>query len=311
MAEIVYTELIDGRQHFDEAKHIEHGNTGEIPLDRKITIFSAFGKVAYVESSLIVGKRRNTNKLYYYWRTISSTGFFTNKAGNIQPYSARRGYDKKNSSWTPVQFWGFDMMEDPHDMPSRVAFRDEVKYRLGINNIYDLYPMAQKMDIDEYNYKAIPYNLRLATRANDWAEFAAMGFGKTRATKPLIGTLENSVPLMASIAAEFKGYAEVNDMAAFIETNRYDETVFDHFTLFSPNIRRLVRFMDKRTVASLLDKKLSGQDLLRINRISHSTKLYAAHFKNLKKPDDVPTNFFNHRAINKFSEVRAWDDLTW
>lgn len=307
MVDVVYTKTDSYRDRYERDKlHLQ----GETVIERKWSIFSHLNKVALAESVLVTGVRRNKSS-YWYWRTISSMGFFTNKAGNVQPYHARRKLSQK-SQWEPGMCdYVFNRLDpEYHSVEMNEKFTDEVKFRFGINNIYDLYPLAEKWGIGPYMYNAIPYNLRLAMREDEWKDFAAAAYGKTRVTKPLLKVLPTSVPFSAAVAGEFRGKAANNVLASFIENNS-DYDVFDSFSPFSPNMRRIVRLMTPETADSLLQVKMDMTTISRINRIGTLSKINAKVLAGMKKPEDVTKQFYQPTKVSSFKNVREWADLSW
>lgn len=263
MSEIVYTKTFEQRQGVDTMAY------GRQPTDRKVTIFQSPGKVAVVLSTLVVGvPRGHSDKRYYYWNSTASSGFRRNKAGTIIPFSCSRPWDAKRSVAWKHKFPSepFNWLEGTGTQPDEAgeAFQRAVWEEFGITNVTQLYPM-----LDRYNlpsYKTIPNSLKMPFRTDDWEDFTARVFGKTRLSKPLVAAVENTEPYFVAYAQQFRGLVSDAAVVSFLERNHFDEEMEETFQPHSPTIRPFLLASSQATRDNLINVEFDRADMMRVMR---------------------------------------------
>lgn len=233
--------------------HLKSHDYGEMPADRRTTVFASKDKVCLVDSALMVGAPRKSTKRYYYWRTHSSIGFFRNRAGHLQPYRAMRPLNSRGAwrSFYPEE--AFYYLEEDEEFVGEAmrAFRAACSEYLRLYGVYDLYPMAKTMDMPE-RFKLLPANLRPHMRVTNWNEFMTSAFGKTRATPKFINAAQETEPYVIALAHEFRGLVADNELVKFMKRTQFDEQLMDNFKPHTPRLRRYLRRMDATSRRNLL-----------------------------------------------------------
>lgn len=287
MSEIVYTETQKYRDFIDTMEG------GRRPADRKTTIFASQNKVALVNSALVVGVPRgadHVNKRYYYWRSTNSVGFYRNRAGQPQPYCARRSWDAKvaepwrHGNAAPV----FNLLGDT-STPGGQAFTHAVWEAFGASKMEEVYPIAGRYELPSYTH--MPYSLRPAMRHSDWASFAAHAFGKTRATPRLVAAVENTEPYIVSLAQQFRGFVPNELLTKFIEDNHFDDEMEEGFRLHNPNVREIVRNLNEKSASAILSRGLDLGDTARIMQMTG------------------PGGKYYRKHIEKDKDYSSWSDM--
>lgn len=251
MGEIVWAKTQELRDHLKS--HIY----GEVPADKRITIFADKDKVCMVDSTMIVGANRSSGKKYYRWRTVSSVGFFRNKAGHLQPYRAVRPLKQDGwSSFYPEAAFYYLEEDDQLAAEPMQAYRDACKHYLHLKGIYDLYPMAEVMGLPE-RFNLLPANLRPHMRTTNWNEFMSGAVGKSRLTPKMIESAKHSEPYLISLASEFRGLVEDGRLETFLKNSSFDDNMMEMFQPHTPRIRTFLRLMDEESRNSLLGESIT------------------------------------------------------
>lgn len=291
MSEIVYTETEKDRSRIPDMAY------GREPADKKVTIFQSRDKVALVTARLVVGvPRRGSDKRYYYWRSTASVGFRRNKNGTIIPFQCMRQFNaKRTDPWTHTQArYPFELLSD--DEGGRVAeeFRRAVWFTFDVTKTTDLYPM-----MDEYgliHYHTIPYTLHNAFRADDWTEYAARAFGKTRVTPRLVAAVKQTEPYFVAYARNFRGLVDDSRLVEFMESNHFDEEMEECFHPHTPDFRAGMLHAHQDVRDALINTKIDLSDMRRIKYVTSVQKNYLSR-SFLGNSNRLPLNW---------TEVRAW-----
>lgn len=260
MSEIVFTET------FEQRANIAHMDYGRQPTDKKVTIFKNTGKVAVAQSTLVVGvPRGHKDKRYYYWRTTGSAGFRRNQAGTIVPFSCTRSWDAKvGTNWKhkfPNEPFNW-LHGTSHDDTAGEAFQRAVWDEFGFRDVQELYPMLARYDLPAYG--TIPNSLKMPFRTDDWEDFTARAFGKTRVTKPLVAAVQNTEPYFVAYAQQFRGLVPQADIEAFLNRNHFDEDMEEGFRPHSPTIRPFLLAADEETRKNLISITFDLSDMNRV-----------------------------------------------
>lgn len=273
MSEIVFTQTFEQRQGVDTMTY------GRQPTDRKVTIFKNPGKVAVVRSTLVCGvPRGHSDKRYYYWRSTASAGFRRNRAGTIVPFSCTRPWDAKvgvgwHHKWPQEPFnWLSGVGTQPDDAGE--AFQRAVWDEFGIRDITELYPMLNLYGLP--SYKTIPNSLKMPFRSDDWEDFTARVFGKTRLTKPLVASVQNTEPYFVAYAQQFRGLVPDSHVEAFLQRNHFDEEMEETFQPHSPTIRSFLLAANQETRNNLIGITFDNADL---RRVMHFTRFGTRYMK--------------------------------
>lgn len=290
MSEIVFTDTTERRGH------IKHMTQGRTPSDEKVTIFQSPNKVAFVTSTLVVGvPRGHSDKRYYHWRSTESFGFRRNRAGNIMSWQCTRPFDAK----TGVE-WGhrqprqaFQMLDESDDWEAAAAFKRAVWYTFGIRKAEDIFPMMPEYGLR--TYWSVPSSLRSAFRVNDWSEYAARGFGKTRATPRLVAAVKQTDPYIIAYAQQFRGLVDDEKMVKFMEDNHFDDEMEESFVPHSPNIRPGLLVATQELRDGLITSGMDFNDMRRIQNM--------VTFNNPKMMKEL----FANRKVTRLAHVwRSW-----
>lgn len=279
MGEIVWAKTHEHRDHLE-------GHTyGELPADKRTTIFADKNKVCMVDSTMIVGANRSSGKFYYRWRSVSSVGFFRNKAGHLQPYRAVRPPKQKvwNSFYPETAFYyleqdGSVKFEEPVQ-----AFRDACKRYLHLKSVYDLYPMAEVIGLPE-RFNLLPANLRPHMRTTDWNEYTAGALGKKRATPEMVEAVQKTEPYVLAMAHEFRGTVDDKALTTFVQTHYFDENLMQNFKPHTPKFRQIIKLTDDKSRMKLLRKPLNEQVTSNIKYISDRLGTSTPPHKKYTKP---------------------------
>ena len=288
MGEIVWAKTTEHRDHLSNSR-------GRVPADTRITVFASRDKVCMVDSTMLVGKNKNSNKCYYEWRSVSSVGFFRNKAGNLQPYKAERSLNQK--AWFyryPKTAFYYLEEEDALAGEPMKAFRDACSEYLNLRSVYDLYPMAEVMGLPE-RFTLLPSNLRPHMRTRDWSEFMSGAVGKSRVTPGMIDSAKNSEPFLISLASEFRGLVDNARLETFLKNSFFDDNMMEKFQPHTPRVRALLRLMDEDSRISLLSENITFSS-------SQSIKYASVRFA-----DRMRRKQFYQQPLGK---VHSWTHLT-
>lgn len=289
MGEIVWAKTREWRDH------LESHTYGQVPADSRTTIFASPDKVAMVEGVMMVGANRNSDKKYYFWRSVSSVGFFRNRAGNLQPYRARRPVKAK--SWTSYYpETSFFYLEEEEIMPveSVREFRKACKEHLGLTSVYDLYPMAEVIGLPE-RFSLLPANLRPHMRTTDWNEYLTSAFGKTRVTPEFVKAAKNTEPYVLSLAHEFRGLVPEKTLVKFVQNTHFNDELMEKFIPHTPKIRLVLKGMDERSRVRLIGEPIDVRNTCLIKTISNNF---------------ASTNRFAPKKVSIKGAVGTWKELT-
>lgn len=259
MSAIVYTKTTELRDGVPSATY------GRIATDSKVTIFQSRDKVAVVNSSLVVGAPNgNKTKRYYRWRTVGSTGFRRSSLGNIIPYQCHRRFDAKRSvPWTHRQpREPFQLLLNTQSELGR-AFKHAVWDTFDVEKQEDIYPMMQQYNL--LHYWTIPNSLLASFRVDDWTEYTARAFGKTRTTPRLIAAVQQTEPYIVAYAQQFRGLVDDDKVVAFIERNHFDEEMENEFQPHSPNIRSGLLHTSQSIRDGLIMRDMSLEEINRVH----------------------------------------------
>jgi hypothetical protein len=286
MSEIVYTETDQRRGDIADMGH------GRRQADRKFTLFQSRDKVALVTSSLVVGvplgrnkdkgyKEPLTDKRYYYWRSHYSFGFRRNRAGNIVPYQCQRPWDSKwKDPWKHQQARApFSILNGNDEPPlSRrliEEFRRAVWATFGVTSINDIFPMMPVVGLEYYH--TIPYTLHTAFRTDNWDDYTAATFGRTRVTPRLVAAVKGAEPYHVAYARNFRGLVDNDKVVEYLERNAmFDEEMEEGFRPHTPDFRKGVLAAGIETRNALIDIDLTLEDMKRIQSITSVQKSYMA-----------------------------------
>lgn len=294
MSEIVYTQKTS--TNVDVKSMVQ----GRAPVEEKFTIFQHDNKVALVRSLLIVGVAQPySDKRYYYWRTVGSLGFIRNKGGNIVAYHCEREYDAKpGTPWAfraPIQ--PFMMLDD--DLPrfkteAKGEFKFAVKQSLGVESLYDIYPLTDEYGIDHFN--AIPPSLTRGFRLNHLESLTAYAFGKSRLNRRLVQAVSKTDPWIVSYAQQFRGLVDDDKVVSLIENNNVDEEKMSGVLGNNlNNLRPVFKACDKKYLEELVN--------LEINASPTSTRLLA--FQTFpKQPTRADANAYVRTVVQHLADTR-------
>lgn len=307
MSEIVYTETDKMRSHIASMGH------GRTQADRKFTLFASRDKVALVTSSLVVGvplgrdndlgyKQPLTDKRYYYWRSHYSFGLRRNSAGNIVPYQCQRPWDstyktpwKHQQARAPFTLLSVDG-EDGFSERLAHEYRRAVWSAFDVTSIEDIFPMLPVVGLQHYH--TIPHTLHGAFRADDWTEFTARAFGKSRVTARLVAAVKGAEPYHIAYARNFRGLVETEKMVSYLERNaRFDEEMEEKFRPHTPDFRKGVLAANCDTRNALIDVDLTLDDMKRIQNITSVQKNYMERSFQRSWRNNVPMSW---------KEINAW-----
>lgn len=267
--EIVYRHAQENRHH------IAGMASGRLASDYAQTVFRHDHKVAVAHSNLIVGVPRvkghryaENGQRYYYWYTTVSMGLIRKSNGSVVPYHCTRNYEGNNRSW----HWHdtssvFHRITDGDDDASK-AFANAVREQFFIEKPQDVYPMMDEYGISDTKY--IPKTLGPAFRSDNWAEYAARIFGKTRVTPRLIKAVQNTDPLFVSYAQQFRGLVEDEALAKFMEKNEFSEEYAEDFSPFTPHLRKALLHAPMEVRDILINKVYQDGDLPSLRRFADS-----------------------------------------
>jgi hypothetical protein len=292
MGEIVWAKTHEHRDHLK-------GHTyGEVPADTRITVFADKNKVCMVDSTMIIGANRSSGKYYYRWRSVSSVGFFRNRAGHLQPYRAVRPLKQSawNSYYPETAFYYLEEDDAVAGEPMK-AFREACKQYLHLRGAYDLYPMARVMEMPE-RFSLLPANLRPYMRVTDWTEFMTGAFGKSRVTSDLIKAAQETEPYIVSIAREFRGLVPDKEIVDFIKRSKFDEEMMNEFNPHTPRLRAVLRLLNDKSRLELIASPLDLEGTRSIQLVSSRTQ----YWKNNQQA-------YKNR-IGQHTGITDWNGLT-
>lgn len=289
MGEIVWAKTIERREG------LEHHTYGVVPADTRMTIFASKDKVALVDATMLIGANRNSDKKYYAWQSVSSMGFFRNRAGNLQPYRAIRPLKQKvwKSYYPETSFYYLEENDEVAGRPMK-EFRDACNEYLRLRSVYDLYPMAEVMDMPA-RFNLLPANLRPYMRTTDWNQYLVSAFGKNRVTPSFVKAAQKTEPYVLSLAYEFRGLIPDKTLLKFIQNTQFSEELMEGFKPHTPKIRRVLRALDERSRLRLIGEPLTIGNTLRIKTVSDRF---------------ATTNPFPTRKVFIRGSIDTWDGLT-
>lgn len=288
MGEIVWAKTQERRDH------IENQVYGQLPADSRMTVFASKDKVCLVDSTMLIGANRNSDKKYYQWRSVSSTGFFRNKAGHLQPYRAIRPLKQKVwKSYYPES--AFYMLEEADTVAGEPikAFREACKQYLRVRSVYDVYPMSEVMGMPE-RFNLLPANLRPFMRTTDWNEFMVGAFGKTRVTPGMIKSAQETEPFVIALAREFRGMVSDVTLRKFIANTHFDDEMMDDFRPFTPRVRSVLKHLDDRSKRRLIGEPINLKNVEFIRYVSNRNTAYS----------------MSRKITGPLSPVEGWMGLT-
>lgn len=241
----------------EEHRRIEEDDlaktSGPMVVKNKTSVIQSDGKVALVRSELHAYRpyEETDRKWLMGWRSVASFGVRTTSRGTLVPYSCSRNVNMfKSGPWSHNAGY-LALLPFKQRLSSDYidgAYLSALNRVLGIKDVVDVYPGLNLFGMDKPS--AIPEGKAMAFRADNYDEFTARVFSKSRAVPALVSSVRNSDIDLISLAGDFRGLVDDSKLINILNIDLGDEY---EPSRRMPNLRKTLLRTDKNTIDNVVD----------------------------------------------------------